>query len=612
MYYFCAICMINTETLLDLNPKCRRLFEGMVSPYIEVTECLKYCRILLCRDCNRLLCSMLMFQQTVVKGVTNLIALYKRSNMIYHNLPDVINANTDVMLPVVNEEVVCTTNSIFTKQPAKGAPRRTAHMYDFSKPSIRSNMPIPKTIKRTPPVLILRKRLLETNKTPPRKRKRQNKTAERKEQDLDSTLSFDSDCCFSGDPGYVRLVATEQMDHEYINTNTNDMAVLVPIQDTRDERESTNTNTSSEVKKKLNRDLYQAVQLAVESRSMSDFDIDQYEPESDLDHAFESGPESHHDLKSPHHDSKSSHHDLNSPHHNSKSSYHDFNTSHHESKSPHHDINSPHHESKQSHYISKSSHNDLNSSHNDLNSSHHASKSSHHDSNTSHYETNSSHHVLNSPPDHSKSTHHDSKLTLSCESDYEDAEHYPNIMLAKVFSGVTKREVSEDIQKKLHLTRRKSSNHDLNSPHYKSKSSHHDLKLSHYDLNSPHHETNSSHHDLNSPRLGSKSSHQESKSSNHDSKSSHHDLESSPNSELTLSCESDYEDAENYPNIMLAKAFSGVTEGEVSEDIQKTAHLVLDPPSEWPCTVDRCYGHTQHTDSSDSDVIADEDTRLVS
>ncbi|XP_061726977.1 RE1-silencing transcription factor-like [Cydia pomonella] len=35
----------------------------------------------------------------------------------------------------------------------------------------------------------------------------------------------------------------------------------------------------------------------------------------------------------------------------------------------------------------------------------------------------------------------------------------------------------------------------------------------------------------------------------------------------------------------------------------------LNPPSEFLCMVDRCYGHTQHTDSSDSDVIADEDTR---
>ncbi|XP_063545304.1 uncharacterized protein LOC134753355 [Cydia strobilella] len=305
-------------------------------------------------------------------------------------------------------------------------------------------------------------------------------------------MSCDSDCCFAGDPdnvpGYERLVATTQMDHDYVN-NTNDMAELVPINNPRDKIDCTNTNKLNVIKKtKLNRQLYQAIKFALESRpSISDFDIAQYEPESesDFDHDFES----HHDLNSPHHD-------LKSPHHTS---------AHHNSKSPHLDSKSSHHDSKSPYLDSKSSHQDI------------------------------------------KSPHHDSKSSL------HDSESSPQY------------------EKSLH---------DSASPHRYSKSSHL--------------ETNSLHHDSKSPH--------------HDSKSS-----SYPDSESTLTCESDYEDAENFPNIMLAKAFSGVAEGSgVSVDVQKKAHLVLNPPSEWPCTVESCFCTRQHSeDSSDCSVIqiSDEDTR---
>ncbi|XP_063392191.1 uncharacterized protein LOC134677661 [Cydia fagiglandana] len=526
MYYFCAICMINTETLLDLNPKCRRLFEAMVSPYIEFKEGLKSCRILLCRDCNQVLGTMLKFQQTVVKGVMNLVALQKRSKMIYHNLPEVISAHTDLLLPVVNEEYVLTTNSIPVEaEDSSGGnyknKKTVVRVSELSKPSKRN---LPK--KLSPPPSKLRKRRSETKKTPiKRKRQRKAENAESVE-DLDTTLSGDSDCYFSGnldtEPGYERLVAKSQMDHDYFN-NKNDMAVLVPINNTRDKIDSTNTNESSEVKKtKLNRQLYQAIKLALESRSISDFDIAQYEPESESD--FDHNIESHHDLTSPHDDLKSPQHDLKSPQHNAKS-LHD----------------SPNHDSKSSYLEKNSLHHDLKSAQ-ETNSLHHDPKSPDLETNSPDLETNSLHH-------HSKSA---SYLEIN------------------------------------------SLHHDPKSP---------DLKT-----NSIYHHSKSAHHDTKSPDLDS---------------SSHHVLESSdPDSESTVSCESDYEDAEHFPNIMLAKAFSGVADGRgvaegsgvsegsaVSEGVQKKAHLVLNPPSEWPCTGDSCHGHT-HSEghSSDSDVIADEDT----
>ncbi|XP_048003065.1 uncharacterized protein LOC125239494 [Leguminivora glycinivorella] len=436
--YICAICMFKSRTLLEVTPKRRFLLEAIVSMenHTELAEYVRTSHLMLCNDCSRLVNTMLKFQQTVVRGLTNLIVLRKLSDersQTSHNLPEVINADTDLLLPVVNEEIVSTADSpppVFEPVVGKNA-RGLKNCKVVSLNELR-NLKISELInvsnqinspKYRPPIL----------KKEPKKQRELKKKA-KPEEDVDRCC--DSDFCLSCNPqnvpGCQLLVTKSQMDHEYSSTNTNEMAVLLPINNAIEKHESTNTIQSSQVKKtKLNRQLYQAIQLALKSRSITDFDIDQYEPESKSDFEYELD-----DIP---------------------------NTKNHQN----------HSNSTQDDLLDASKSSDL------------GAKSPDHDSNSSH---------TKSCPD--------SEVTLSCESDY----------------------------------------------------------------------------------------------GGHDSKSSHDGSKSCFDSEMTLSCESDYEDAENFPNIMLAKAFRDV-ECRV-EDGEKNVHVVWDPPSEWPCSVE-CCPLTEDGSSSD-------------
>ncbi|XP_073966708.1 uncharacterized protein isoform X1 [Choristoneura fumiferana] len=75
--YVCVICKVVKPPLYVLTVEHRQMFEAIVSSAVNIAK-LKKCRLLACVDCQRLMQTVLIFQQTALVGVRHLLNLLSR------------------------------------------------------------------------------------------------------------------------------------------------------------------------------------------------------------------------------------------------------------------------------------------------------------------------------------------------------------------------------------------------------------------------------------------------------------------------------------------------------------------------------------------------------